>query len=467
MVSLDEVNRKLAALYRVHGISHPPIDLEVLISGSRLDEAHVLLDGRFDAIQAVLTSQLGLRGESMLYEPLRGRLTEEQYVLPPELEEAHPVILANITSGKTIEHFTHGGLLLYDNNVGGTGKTEYPMFLAAQAGEGVCFVRVNGNAIRESDKPGTVLKRLYSELEERAIREGVMYVAFIDEFEKLVNKYAKQHAAVREEGSSTVTDEGGRSEFRRETRETLEVDDIGEQLFSTLKDCVSGAEQIRHVFTIAASNQSAYPVTLLRRLQPVELHPFGIMEVRWAYETSIPDYGTYNESVPRLLAVLQATYVRLNEGKKNPVIERIAMELQPILDNLRQKYGVPSSKGGTFHIRIEEKAHRNNAYLEELLGYFGCDLKKEQEDFNVKWDILCFAGQMEIVGHNASQVARLSLSDGKTSQEVEVMRALTPDAVAKWYKSNPAAFSGYDAAKQFIGQCIFPQLKALADHKSG
>ena len=181
MASADDVNRRLATLYQIHGISSPSSEIERLMGENRLDEAQAYADDRLSAVQKLLTSQWKVGG-SILYEPLEGRLTAEEYVLPPEMEKVHPVVLANLTSGKTIDHFTHGGLLLYDDDLGGTGKTEYPLFLAAQIDGNVRFVKANGNAIRESDKPGTVLKQLYQELERKAVEEGVIYVVFIDEF---------------------------------------------------------------------------------------------------------------------------------------------------------------------------------------------------------------------------------------------------------------------------------------------
>ena len=53
----------------------------------------------------------------------------------------------------------------------------------------------------------------------------------------------------------------------------------------------------------------------------------------------------------------------------------------------------------------------------------------------------------------------------ETTHEVLVMRGLTPDKVAKWYKSNQDAFKKYNSAKRFIGQCLFPQLIAFEEYK--
>jgi len=463
MASIDEVNKRLAVLYQINGISAPSPELENLMKESRFDEAQTYADDRLASIQKILTSRL-LVGSSILYEPLEGRLTAEQYVLPPEMQKVHPVVLANITSGKTIEHFTHGGLLLYDNDVSGTGKTEYPLFLAAQADKNARFVKANCNAIRESNKPGTVLKQLYHELERKAIEEGVMYVVFIDEFEKLVNKYAKHHTDVTEECREDYSEKRGHSESRKQTKKTLEVDEKGEELFSTLKTLISGAEGINHVYTISASNQSTYPVTLLRRLEPVELCAFGIDEFQYSYNI-IPDYGSFNESFARVFPVLQATHVRLNGGKRNSAIERIGEDVVKLMADLRTKYGSPyNNRKNLFGVNEKAIAIRNNAYLGTLLGYFGCDLEKEQKAHEVAWDILNFAGQFDINERGVHQSGHFS--GNETSQEVIVMRGLTPDKVAKWYKSNQDDFRAYSPAKRYVGQCLFPQLRALEGYKN-
>lgn len=471
MPSEKEIQEQLGILFRINGLSASTADLEALIQETRFAEAGEEIQKRLGLIKELATSG-SVSGSSSMWHPLESTLSSKEYILPPELEKVHPKVVRDITSGKPIGNLPAGGLLLYGADVG-TGKSDYFRFLAPQVGDDARFVVANLDRISGNPNPGTALRTLYLDLDARAKEEGVMYVVFLDEFERMVTKHSTMHSAVKQEVSDLSSAKRMNVHERRETHETLELDDVGASTFATFKTLVSGGENVERVYTVATSNQSAYEAALLRRLSAVQLRSFGMPTFDADRKGNIPDYSAYATRLPRVVEILQAAYVR-DEGKQNPHLTRIAGELSSMFEELEAEYtvdqaNVRSVKDGIVHTSANtiaaQRAVRNNGYLERLLGYFGVDIEKELE---AGWEKFSFAGYFEkpIVGERGDHLKQATyVPFQQTTSEHTLMRGLVPDRIAKLYKDDTKAFENYETAKALLGQAIFPQLKNANEAK--
>ena len=210
-------------------------------------------------------------------------------------------------------------------------------------------------------------------------------------------------------------------------------------------------------------------------MQQVELYTFG-MPISILTKTAnhfFPDYSCYCQHLPRIVNILQATYVRLNKGERNRQLERIGRELGKLFEGL-VRYGSTNKRE-----RLAKFFTRNNAYLERILTYFGCNFKQETKDVRSKANrILDFPGHVPestikedgkysgkyLLRYDVKRIQRITFQN--PSDEMTVMLDLTPGEVANWYKSNRDTFESYRAAKIFLGQAVFPQLKELAEDKA-
>jgi hypothetical protein len=457
----EELNKKLALLYRIQGISFPSPEIEKFIAEGRVSDAENIANQKINDISRLLglNTQSGnlTNDKSELWKPIDYILTEDEYVLPPELAIPHANILRDIISGKEVRLMSAGGMLIYGKTPG-TGKTTEFYHLAGCAGDKAIFVVADISKIINSDVPATVLKQLYSELDALALKENKTVVLLLDEFERIVNMYSEKHSSSKKKTLDRSSEKNHNREVTEEKEESFRVDDVGIETIATLKSLISGGENIKRVVTIATSNQETYEKSIERRLTPILLLPFGFPTKHIDSYDDVPDYAKYAEHIPRILKILQATHFKNVKAANNNLI-KIEGEINEIVKNFKSEveiYEKPlfsSKKDPIYDILI-----KNNFYLNAVLKYFNS--KASAEELHKNNSNIRFSGYFDEQYLQLGKIFRQSFRDD-VSPEVKVMKELTPSTIAKWYNDNPDVFKKYNSAKKYLGQKIIPQLEIV------
>ena len=189
------------------------------------------------------------------YKPLPGRLSEHEYVLPKELDNIHSRLVEHLMSDKTNNHFPFRGLLLHGEK--GTGKTEYPQFLASCLGDSAEVVMKSVASIRNSSSPGEEIERFYASLEQQARAEGKYYVVLFDEGDQLFAPLSSEFSHSVMTTSDSHSEKRSSSHSRHETSSGGAVDAQGLEMLTSLKSVLGRG--ITRVFTIVTSNRLEFP----------------------------------------------------------------------------------------------------------------------------------------------------------------------------------------------------------------
>lgn len=451
--------------------AHAAVQEAINLGGSAgVDKAVARLEAYVAKLAESLADDVS---RSLLYEEWTGVLSEDAYVMPPELLESHDrLVNQDLPSGLPVGKFKHSGFLLY--GVPGTGKNAYFSYLKHVLGDNAIFVVADLSRIRSSNTPGTLLKDLYSKLEGLAQSTGKPVFVMMDEFQKLMNKFAKVH------GSKTDTtnenyDGRGRSTSRTESHniETREVDQVGEELLSTLQAILDGTgvngQNLQRVFTIATTNETVIPDSLTRggRLDPICLKSFEMPMIEYGgileEHDTVPDYTSYSQTLGRFMSILNALYSQDNSNS-SPVLKTIQSELECLFEPLLEECS-----------KLELPCHKNYAILCTLLKYFGVtEIDFNKEILQSKPILFSVLGKRDeekggatwAVSSRRSYDGKLHLDKGY-GKEIGRMNSITPQEILKLFKSDRTIFDDYDRAKAAIVDFIFPQVPKLREMMKG
>jgi len=441
------VLQELRALQKIAATAQAGV-AEGLAQSEVPSSARQVLEAALQSIREQLDASAAY---AILFTEWRESLTDTEYILPPELKDSHQRILSDLQEGRDVTTLPYTGMLLY--GVAGTGKSDYARYLKKCLGDKAVVVVGNISHIRNSPQPGMALLNLYRQLELDAAKDGKLRVVVFDEFDKLKNKFARKQTHTVSNSSTSDASSGKRSSSssssHTEQRHEVEIDDVGDELFSTFKTVLSGTGtgegRVKRVFTIANSNQTEIQDTLMRggRLEAIELKPFGMPYREAGRPDAIFDhdiihqYESYSRTLPRMLAVLNAAFCRDNQGKNNEHLLRISSELAALFEGLR------------IGPEREDIYAQNLRYIQALLDYFGVSVDLSDRKTMGDYFVTDKNGRM-----NRSQ-------NHKFGSEIHQMHGLTCAKVAAFHRENRNLFNDYDSARKTIGQFIFPEIKRI------
>ncbi|MBI5155985.1 ATP-binding protein [Candidatus Peregrinibacteria bacterium] len=392
------------------------------------------------------------------YEHIDTSLSPEEYDLPPEMKDDHPVLVSHLTSNQTNQAFSHSGILMV--GIHGSGKTEYARYLAHQTEGRTKLVSAHISDIRNSHSPGSALLTLYRELEAKALSEGMYYVILFDEFDKLMSKFSSMYT----EESHTVHQSGGeksRTQTHDHKKTMYEIDAIGDELLSTLKTILSGTGGISRVFTLATSNQTFAPPELTRpgRLKKVLFKPLEMPEELKYFTQNdriecLAVYSSLSGIIPRTLRIMQATHFR-----QHRVVNEVILSLQKEMDAYFSD------------AEITKMTEDNGVIVNQSLGpkrkFFNAQknfemLKQILFILNVEFGALTYRQQKTFGGaltsDGSSALYELLFHHNTPAPDLRRFQGLTSAIIAAHYKENQSRFSVINDAKKAVAELLFPQL---------
>lgn len=244
-----------------------------------------------------------------------------QYALPPALAETHRAVCAQLASDQPNKYHRHSGLLL--SGPRGTGKSEYASVLKGALGDSIGAYVLDLAKVANSPRPAEALVSVYEALQAEAERTGRYVVLQIDEFDICVREYASMEST--SELHETARESGTTRHERTSSKTT--IDQVGAQLFATLKSCISGDGRFGRVYTVPTTNLdvSKIPDTLTRDgrcLHVPMVHPFvhlrgqdsrlGLSDGKYQAHLSHPSHLAY------ALEIFAATHCRMRGLDQRP-----------------------------------------------------------------------------------------------------------------------------------------------------
>lgn len=398
----------------------------------------------------------GSGSELSYYRPLPNILTADAYILPLPLEPVYGPILAELASPIPSPIREDAGLLLLGRP--GSGKTEFPQFLASSTAAHVEFVTLNASTIRGAQNPALVLESVYLDLQDKAKREGKRYVLVLDEFDQLVTANASIYRNRKVTTSESGNDRRFSASSTDETTSDLHVDGIGQSLLNTLKTLL-GSDNTSHVYTIATTNVTDLPDAIFRdgRLRRIHVDALATLDHQGRNIVFLNDW--YRDCVPRILKIMDATHFRKN-GDHNYVLG----ELRAKIENLF------AEEPNWLKIYAERKAHPNQN------GQVAIIKERDQGDFsepgfitaeenarprNLLFQLLT---GMEIKGlgwgvHLFGTGLETDWSDRSIRKpEIAFITSVTPSRIRQHYLTNEAPYSDMASAKSTLAKLLFPQI---------
>ncbi len=441
----------LIGLAQIH-VATDPLKLAALgeLAIPERPAAALQIVGQVDALLAQF------RGASTTLRDLAPLLSEKEYILPPELSQVHPRILAHLSSGAENKKAPYVGLLLH--GIKGTGKSEYPHYLAALLAGKARFVVASTSLIRNSPAPGQALFQLYQDLEERAKAEGIYYVVVFDEFDQLVTGEAKVFEHDTRRHSASMTKRTTNEETTVERRRALEIDGKGLEMLEAFKSILGSTGNITRVFTMANSNMDTFPEPIYRegRLERIKLDPFS-MRIEISHQIGryiVPIYDSYRDLIPRIIDIMQATHFRIR-GKASPLLKAFRQEIEGFFAKRTRVGGISlEERQIDDKKRIAEFLKQNSSLLKGLVNLLRGGPKKFSYEFAGRFG--CCADN-EVREPHCKSIFDETEIPKKLTPEIKAINALTPAAIAGFYKLRLLHLTDLEALKLAFSDLLFPQ----------
>lgn len=446
-VSISRPLQQLKLLAQIHELTSQ----QAILNAGIFDGSNEVASKLFREIRSLANRALE---DEALFAPLPGMLSEYEYMLPSELKLIHSEIVSHLASDRTNQHLAFRGLLLHGEK--GTGKTEYPQFLAYCLGDAAQVVMKNVASIRNSSSPGEEIERFYNSLEERALSQGKYYIVLFDEGDQLFTPLIAEFNSSVIASSENHSKKNSQFSSRIETNKGGTIDSKGLEMMTSLKSILGRG--ITRVFTIVTSNRLEFPEELYRegRLLKVQFNPIGIHREKVPYLDSYlqaPIYSAYKDISIHLLKIMQATNFRI-EGKANPVITMMCAEIENFFDKHVEKIFNPKvdliyrSKPSYLS---DNFITTNSNLMKSFLEFFGYPI-----DFkNLPWSM---RDKFQFDGIE-SNYKKVMADFNKESPEVHLLSSCVPSTVAGYYITHRDHFNTFESAMNCFAQFIFPQLK--------
>ncbi len=257
-------------------------------------------------------------------------LSDSQYVIPDELMEINDTILWQLSSDSWNCNYAYSWLMFYGSS--GTGKSEYIRYLKWKLWDKINIYNLNIPAIIASPSPAEALKIAYDRIQEESIQKGKYIVVLLDE----VDIFMRQYSSVKNTSSRSTQSGGERHTEQVHSVSESTIDQVGSQLFSTLKSIMSWSWAYDRVYTVATTNEDSIPLVLWRdgRFQAVNIKP-PFLEMRSIREAT--DYKNLAKCIRIAIEIFWATYCRIEWLTEIPKEYRLLLKEAKLLESKMTK----------------------------------------------------------------------------------------------------------------------------------
>lgn len=406
--------------------------------------------------------------EQSFYKPLPAVLTSDSYVLPRPLEKVHPLVLAELASSTPPSVREDAGLLLQGRP--GSGKTEYPQFLASCTGEHVQYVTLNVNAIRATQNPPAMLTEIYAKLQADGAKRSSRFVLVLDEFDQLITANSEVHRDQRTTSSDTGTEKRFSSSRTETVTTDLKIDAIGQGLLNTIK-IILGSEDYSRVYTIATTNMSELPDAVVRggRFRRVTVDAFATLDPCGDKVAFLFDW--YRDCLPRIVSIMDATHYR-KHGVHNSVLGELKGFVTQIFDGHEDWLAM-------YDTRKAESPNERDVHIIHSQRHFDRDLRgfiTEEQNTEVRDRVfmamtgytarnLSLTGDGSLRLHGGGREFISSSSESRSGREVRFITSATPSVIRQHYLAHEAEYLDLAQAKEALSALIFPQVAELKRNK--